>query len=112
MTFTPQRGPRRNRVRPTFCVAGGRDRMSALGQAQTLGKARLLSAFPARADIGTQSRNVCFVPKADIVNSTQRLFPVSGEIMGAPWFRKRPLPADFRDWPAQTRYRNGSCRAC
>jgi len=40
--------------------------MSALGQKQTLGKARLMSALPPKADIGIQSRHVRFVPKADI----------------------------------------------
>jgi hypothetical protein len=33
---------------------------------QTLGKVRLMSAFPPKADIGTQSRNVRFVAEADI----------------------------------------------
>ena len=42
-------------------------RMSALGQKQTLGKVRLMSALPPKADIGTQPRNVCFVPIADIL---------------------------------------------
>ena len=46
--------------------SGDRPPMSALGQKQTLGKARLMSALPPKADIGTQSRNVRFVPKADI----------------------------------------------
>jgi hypothetical protein len=40
--------------------------MSALGQKQTLGKVTLMSALPPKADIGTQSWNVRFVPKADI----------------------------------------------
>jgi hypothetical protein len=40
--------------------------MSALGQKQTLGKVKLMSALPPKADIGTQSWNVRFVPKADI----------------------------------------------
>jgi hypothetical protein len=42
------------------------DRMSALGQKQTFGKVGLMSALPPIADIGTQSWNVRFVPKADI----------------------------------------------
>jgi hypothetical protein len=41
--------------------------MSALGQKQTLKPVRVMSALPPKADIGTQSRNVRFVPKADIV---------------------------------------------
>jgi hypothetical protein len=40
--------------------------MSALGQKQTLGHVRAMSALPPKADIETRSRNVCFVPKADI----------------------------------------------
>ena len=36
--------------------------MSALGQKQTLEKVRLMSALPPKADIGTQSWNVRFVP--------------------------------------------------
>ena len=41
-------------------------RMSALGQKQTLGMVRLMSALPPKADIGTRQRNVRYVPKADI----------------------------------------------
>jgi hypothetical protein len=34
-----------------------------------------MSALPPKADIGTQPRNVCFVPKADIgTNSVCQLF--------------------------------------
>ena len=40
-------------------------RMSALGQKRTLGKVRLMSVLPPKADIGTHPRNVRFVPKAD-----------------------------------------------
>src|SRR6516225_10397029 len=39
--------------------------MSALGQKQTSAHVRVMSALPPKADIGTQSRNVRFVPKAD-----------------------------------------------
>jgi hypothetical protein len=41
--------------------------MSALGQKETLGSVYMMSALPPKADIGTQSRNVRFVPKADQV---------------------------------------------
>src|SRR5262249_54848675 len=41
----------------------------ALGQKQTLGHLRAMSALPPKADIGTQSLNVRFVPKADIRRS-------------------------------------------
>jgi hypothetical protein len=40
--------------------------MSALGQKQTLRRVRVMSALPPKADIGTQSWNVRFVPLADI----------------------------------------------
>jgi hypothetical protein len=40
--------------------------MSALGQKQTSAHARVMSAIPPKADIGTQPQNVRFVPKADI----------------------------------------------
>ena len=40
--------------------------MSALGQKRTWQRILLTSALPPKADIGTQSRNVLFVPKADI----------------------------------------------
>jgi hypothetical protein len=39
--------------------------MSALGQKQTSDYRLLMSALPPKADIGTQSRNVRFVPIAD-----------------------------------------------
>src|SRR5262249_50281190 len=42
------------------------DPMPALGQKQTSGHVRAMSALPPKADIGTLSRNVRFVPKADI----------------------------------------------
>ena len=41
--------------------------MSALGQKRILAHLRLMSALPPKADIGTQPRNVRFVPKADKV---------------------------------------------
>ena len=40
--------------------------MSALGQKQTSRLVRAMSALPPKADIGTQPRDVRFVPKADI----------------------------------------------
>jgi hypothetical protein len=48
------------------CSGLRRRRMSALGQKQTLGKVRLMSALPPKADIGTQLRDVRFVPNLDI----------------------------------------------
>jgi len=44
--------------------------MSALGQKQTFPNVRLMSALPPKADIGAQSRNVCFVPKADMLDAS------------------------------------------
>ena len=40
--------------------------MSVMGQKQTFRIVRAMSALPPKADIGTQSRDVRFVPKADI----------------------------------------------
>jgi hypothetical protein len=37
-----------------------------LGHKRTLRRLRTMSALPPKADIGTQSRNVRLVPKADI----------------------------------------------
>jgi len=45
--------------------------MSALGQKQTLARVRVMSALPPKADIGTQLRNVRFVPKADILHCSK-----------------------------------------
>jgi len=41
--------------------------MSALGHKQTFCIAWPMSALPPIADIGTHSRDVCFVPEADIL---------------------------------------------
>ena len=46
--------------------------MSALGHKQTLEHVRIMSALPPKADIGTQSRNVRFVPKADILRCSKK----------------------------------------
>ena len=40
--------------------------MSALGQKQTLGMVRLMSALPPKADMDHDGCDVRFVPKADI----------------------------------------------
>ena len=40
--------------------------MSALGQKQTFGKVRLMSAIPPKADMNQSCRDVRFVPQADI----------------------------------------------
>jgi hypothetical protein len=55
--------------------------MSALGQKQTLGNVAPMSALPPKADIRTQSRNVRFVPIADIRMDFIRASP-SGDFNG------------------------------
>ena len=46
--------------------------MSALGQKRTFGHVRAMSALPPKADIGTHSRDVRFVPKADSCTAANR----------------------------------------
>src|SRR6516165_7756130 len=46
--------------------------MSALGQKRTLQCILVMSALPPKADIGTQPRNVRFVPTADSVTWSER----------------------------------------
>src|SRR6516225_549593 len=46
--------------------------MSALGQKRTSRHFQSMSALPPKADIGTQSRDVRFVPKADICSAAIR----------------------------------------
>jgi hypothetical protein len=45
--------------------------MSASGQKQTSQHVRTMPALPPKADIETQSRNVRFVPKADILRCSK-----------------------------------------
>jgi len=47
--------------------------MSALGQKQTLGKVRPMSALPPKADMDQHGGDVRFVPTADFGNSAGRL---------------------------------------
>ena len=53
--------------------------MSALGQKQTLGRVRPMSALPPKADIGPQSVNLRFVPEAEVARARLvfRLFSYS-----------------------------------
>src|SRR6516225_6026331 len=51
-----------------LCSHAGR--MSALGQKQTLQTVTPMSALPPKADIGTRSRHVRFVRKADSCSAT------------------------------------------
>ena len=46
--------------------------MSALGQKQTFQRTLPMSALPPKADIGTQPRDVRFVPKADQVQCSKK----------------------------------------
>ena len=60
--------------------------MSALGQKRTLEYVRAMSALPPKADIGTQSWNVRFVPKATIAapqrnDATCELRPPRGKMI-------------------------------
>jgi hypothetical protein len=48
-------------------VASSKTTYLRMGHKQKSKLYRLMSALPPKADIGTWSRNVCFVPKADIV---------------------------------------------
>ena len=45
--------------------------MSALGQKRTFRLVPPMSALPPKADIGTQSRDLRFVPKADILRCSE-----------------------------------------
>src|SRR5262249_52446537 len=55
---------RRNGVQWSFLRGNNpEDPMSALGQKRTSRHVRAMSALPPKADIETQSRDVCFVPK-------------------------------------------------
>ena len=48
-----------------------RDRMSALGQKQTLRRVCVMSALPPKADIRYGDRHVRFVPQADVGRLTR-----------------------------------------
>jgi len=62
-------------------LSGGGSRkrrlMSASGQKQTFRHLKTMSALPPKADIGTQSRNVRFVPKADICGAANRAYSIN-----------------------------------
>src|SRR6516162_2070758 len=63
------------RQRLLSCATSGmvhpQDRMSALGHKRTSEHVQSMSALPPIADIGTQRRNVRFVPKADSCSDLQ-----------------------------------------
>jgi hypothetical protein len=85
-------------------IAGlGRQAMSALGHKRTFECIRAMSALPPKADIGTQSRNVCFVPKADICSAANLEPTLSYEerlpgLEGCVWYTdwERPKAAGRR----------------
>src|SRR5215469_3601655 len=58
--------------------------MSALGQKQTRRHLKPMSALLPKADIGTQSWNVRFVPKADILHCGRSVRNFSAEAMALP----------------------------
>ena len=55
----------------TSAMVHPQDRMSALGHKRTSEHVQSMSALPPIADIGTQRRNVRFVPKADSCSDLQ-----------------------------------------
>ena len=62
-----------------FFVVLSAEQMSALGQKQTSRHLQPMSALSPKADIGTQPRNVRFVPKADIRGRGKAAFPGHGK---------------------------------
>ena len=67
-------------------------RKSALGHKRTLGHLQAMSALPPKADIGTQPRDVCFVPKADILRcGKERRYSITSSAMATrPGGKVRP----------------------
>jgi hypothetical protein len=64
--------------------------MSALGQRQTSRHLQPMSALPPKADIGIQSRDVRFVPKADILRCSRKLaIRSTGRLFIPPALRER-----------------------
>jgi hypothetical protein len=61
---------------PISTAERGEDEAAAdvrLGQKRTLGRVRLMSALPPKAEIGGVSTDVRFVPKADMAVATRSL---------------------------------------
>ena len=75
------------------CHGHRHDVMSTLGQKRTLHSVPLMTALPPKADIGTQSRNVCFVPKADILHIGKALYFTFIPLLGFPSGIPMPLSA-------------------
>ena len=71
-----------------------------MGQKRTSEHVQSMSALPPKADIGTQPRNVCFVPKADMSDLEVGWLLVAS-YSGSPAFRrpslKRSVDALFDD---------------
>ena len=79
--------------------------MSALGQKQTFQSVRPMSALPPTADIGTQPRNVRFVPKADIASldqlvsaREQRWWHYEAERLGGPYIDRQIETCRRLEW--------------
>ena len=72
--------PRQRDLRKPVCCPIVLADMSALGQKRTSSEVCVMSALPPIADIGTQPRDVRFVPKADIGEGATdvRFTPKSG----------------------------------
>jgi len=67
--------------------------MSALGQKQTLRQLQPMSALPPKADIGTQLRDVRFVPKADILRCGKET-PLFDHLIGDGKYARRNSQAE------------------
>src|SRR6516162_8353222 len=70
--------------------------MSALDHKRTLKHVRLMSALPPKADIGTQSCNVRFVPKADIQELGASVRGGSGNLLLRRQWKRWILPSQER----------------
>jgi len=67
-----------------------------LDHKRTLKHVRLMSALPPKADIGTQSRNVRFVPKADIQELGASVRGGSGNLLLRRQWKRLILPSQER----------------
>ena len=73
LSFWASHPPLMTQPVPVFCKESNVGwLMSALGQKRTSHQARVMSALPPKADIGTQSWNVRFVPKADSCTAAKK----------------------------------------
>ena len=69
---------------PSARIKMSSDRHFALQQSSRLGHLRAMSALPPKADIGTQPRDVRFVPKADILRcGTERRYSITSSAVAS-----------------------------